>query len=87
MSEVNWKVDWSKIKAEYITGTDTSYRKLAEKYGIHESVITKRAVAEKWYPAKRNTIVNWWQKRLPNHRKKKSTGSQSFRQLQAQWLM
>ena len=53
MSEVNWKVDWSKIKAEYITGTDTSYRKLAEKYGIHESVITKRAVAEKWYPAKK----------------------------------
>lgn len=49
MSDVNW----NDIKTEYITGTNTSYRKLSEKYGIHESVITKRAVAEGWYPAKK----------------------------------
>lgn len=39
--------DWKKIKTEYIT-TDTSYRKLAEKYGIHYKVISERGKAEKW---------------------------------------
>ena len=39
--------DWSKIKTEYIT-TDTSYRKLGEKYGIHYKVISERGKAEEW---------------------------------------
>lgn len=40
-------VDWSRIKAEYIAG-GTSYRKLARKYGISESKLTRIAVREKW---------------------------------------
>lgn len=39
--------DWKKIKAEYIT-TDTSYRKLAQKYSVHYKVISERGKAEKW---------------------------------------
>lgn len=39
--------DWLKIKTEYIT-TDTSYRKLAEKYGIHYQTICARSKAEGW---------------------------------------
>lgn len=39
--------DWKKIKAEYIT-TDTSYRKLAQKYGVHYKVISERGKAENW---------------------------------------
>ena len=39
--------DWQAIKTEYIT-TDTSYRKLAQKYGIHYKVISERGKAEKW---------------------------------------
>ena len=39
--------DWAKIKAEYIRG-GTSYRKLAEKYGVSFSVMRKRAASEKW---------------------------------------
>lgn len=39
--------DWLKIKTEYIT-TDTSYRKLAEKYGVNYSVIGARARTEGW---------------------------------------
>ena len=39
--------DWLKIKTEYIT-TDTSYRKLAQKYGVNYSVIGARARAEGW---------------------------------------
>jgi phage terminase large subunit len=40
-------VDWNKIKAEYIAG-GTSYRKLAEKYGISRSKLQARATKEKW---------------------------------------
>lgn len=39
--------DWPKIKTEYIT-TQTSYRKLAQKYGIHYKVISERGKDEKW---------------------------------------
>ena len=40
-------IDWASIKTEYIT-TDTSYRKLAQKYGIHYKVISERGKDEKW---------------------------------------
>ena len=39
--------DWNAIKTEYIT-TNTSYRKLAEKHGIHYKVISERGKAEEW---------------------------------------
>lgn len=39
--------DWLKIKTEYIT-TDTSYRKLAEKYGIPKNRIAEIGKKEKW---------------------------------------
>lgn len=39
--------DWLKIKTEYIT-TDTSYRKLAEKYGVNYQTICARSKAEGW---------------------------------------
>ena len=39
--------DWKKIKTEYIT-TNTSYRKLAQKYGVHYNAIANRAKQEDW---------------------------------------
>lgn len=39
--------DWQKIKTEYIT-TQTSYRKLAKKYGVHYNAIANRAKQEGW---------------------------------------
>lgn len=39
--------DWNAIKSEYIT-TDTSYRKLGEKYGVCYRVIADRGKAEGW---------------------------------------
>ena len=39
--------DWQKIKTEYIT-TDTSYRKLAQKYGLNQATIAQKAKAEDW---------------------------------------
>ena len=39
--------DWKAIKTEYIT-TDTSYRKLAQKYGLSYNAIGNRSRDEKW---------------------------------------
>ena len=39
--------DWKKIKTEYIT-TDTSYRKLAQKYGVSTTQICNVGRDEKW---------------------------------------
>jgi hypothetical protein len=39
--------DWKKIKTEYIT-TNTSYRKLAQKYGVNSTTLAKKAGAEGW---------------------------------------
>ena len=44
--------DWQSIKTEYIT-TDTSYRKLADKYGLSESYISNKAGAEGWVALRR----------------------------------
>ena len=41
-------VDWTKIRAEYISG-GTSYRKLAEKYGVSFNTLKTHAVEEQWY--------------------------------------
>ena len=48
-------VDWNVIKAEYIAG-GTSYRKLAEKYGIDRNQIADRGKSEKWVELKRQTL-------------------------------
>ena len=47
--------DWQSIKTEYIT-TDTSYRKLAQKYGVNHAVIGQRAKSEKWVDLRRQHI-------------------------------
>lgn len=39
--------DWQAIKTEYIT-TDTSYRKLSQKYGVNVTNIAKKAGTENW---------------------------------------
>ena len=41
-------VDWKRIKTEYIAG-GTSYRKLAEKYGVSFNTLKTRARDEEWY--------------------------------------
>ena len=40
-------LDWKRVKAEYIAG-GTSYRKLAEKYGVSQSTLRKVAAKEQW---------------------------------------
>lgn len=47
--------DWQKIKTEYIT-TATSYRKLAEKYGVNKDTIGQKAKTENWAELRRQHI-------------------------------
>lgn len=44
-------MDWQAIKTEYIT-TDTSYRKLAAKFGIDQATVARRAKKEGWVKEK-----------------------------------
>ena len=41
------RVDWNAIRADYISG-GISQRKLAEKYGVSENTLIKKANTEKW---------------------------------------
>lgn len=40
--------DWAKIKTEYVTNPDASYRELSHKYGVHYTNIAKKAKKEGW---------------------------------------
>ena len=50
-------MDWNEIRTEYIS-TDTSYRKLAEKYDVPVSTIFKRAKKENWVDLKKQNDDN-----------------------------
>lgn len=41
-------MDWNVIREEYIRGESSSYRKLAQKYGVGIATICKHAKDEKW---------------------------------------
>lgn len=45
-------MNWTEIKAEYVT-TDTSYRKLSEKYGVSLPQIAKHSKDEDWISEKK----------------------------------
>ena len=49
--------DWQAIKTEYIT-TDTSYRKLAQKYGVSYNAIGNRSRDEKWQDLRDQHLSN-----------------------------
>lgn len=50
---VDVSADWNKIKTEYIT-TNTSYRKLAQKYEVDQATIARRAKKEDWVSSRQH---------------------------------
>lgn len=50
-------VDWSAIRIEYVTTTDTSYRKLAQKYGVNVTNIAKKASSENWVEQRKQYVT------------------------------
>ena len=55
--------DWQSIKTEYIT-TDTSYRKLAEKYGISRVQVANVGKDEGWVELRRQYLAETLSKTL-----------------------
>lgn len=49
---VQKRIDWKKIKAEYVTG-EISLANIAKKYGVSASAVQKKSVKEKWAAEKR----------------------------------
>jgi hypothetical protein len=47
------KVNWRKIKTEYIRDLTASHRSLAAKYGVAVSAVSKRAAEEGWAQARK----------------------------------
>ena len=63
--------DWQKIKTEYIT-TDTSYRKLAQKYEVDQATIARRAKKEDWVSSRQRHADETQAKILTADTKKKA---------------
>ena len=63
--------DWNKIKTEYLT-TDTSYRKLAQKYGVNATTIAKKAGKEDWVSQRQQQASRTLSKTLAADAKKKA---------------
>lgn len=49
--------NWPRIKAEYVNTMDSSYKKLAEKYGLSEGIISERGSKENWTALKRKKYL------------------------------
>jgi transposase len=47
--------DWNNIKAEYVAG-GTSYRKLADKYGVSLRNLQRKAAKESWVDLRQQTV-------------------------------
>ena len=62
-------VDWLKLKTEYIT-TDTSYRKLAKKYGPSVTQICNRSKAEHWQEQKEQHLNGVFTKTISKEQSK-----------------
>lgn len=64
-------VDWTAIKAEYIT-TQTSYRKLAEKYGVSRDLVADKGKEEEWVELRRQHSAKILSKAVEKNSQKKA---------------
>ena len=63
--------DWIAMRAEYIT-TDTSYRRLAEKYGVSGTQVSNRGKAERWPEERERYLSNVLAKSVAKSERKKA---------------
>ena len=48
--------DWLALETEYVTNTEMSYRKLADKYGIHHTIIARKASEDGWVEKRKQFV-------------------------------
>ena len=46
------RYDWNLIMTDYVTNSDSSLRKIAEKYGIRFTTVKDKAKADSWFATK-----------------------------------
>ena len=51
------RINWVKIKTEYITNPDTSFSILSKKYKVSEQSLTKHSVAENWVAEREKSLT------------------------------
>ena len=66
-------MDWNAIKTEYITNPETSYRKLAKKYGVNPATISKKASAENWVEERKQFAIKTQAKTVEKISRQKAT--------------
>lgn len=65
-------VDWTAMRAEYITNPDASYRRLAQKYGVSGTQVSNRGKAEKWPEAREQYLSKTFAKAVEKSSRKKA---------------
>lgn len=70
-------IDWDAIKNEYLT-TKTSYRKLADKYGVNKDTIWKKGKEEDWDGQRRQHSDNVQTKMLEADTEQKVSGAKKL---------
>lgn len=70
-SERGIPVDWQEVKTEYVT-TDTSYRKLAKKYGVSATAVANKAKAENWVSLREQFLSDSFTKTVKKIKQKES---------------
>lgn len=64
-------MDWQEVKTEYVT-TDTSYRKLAKKYGVSATAVANKAKAENWVSLREQFLSDSFTKTVKKIKQKES---------------
>lgn len=50
------RIDWIKIKADYVSDPNLSLKKLSQKYGIRKATIEKKSSADNWFATKKENL-------------------------------
>lgn len=60
--------DWITIKADYITDSESSYKKMAQKYGLSETAVSHHACRDGWYAEKQEHLAELLKKTMDAHK-------------------
>lgn len=50
------RIDWIKMKAEYVSDPNTSLRKLSQKYGVRYTTVAQKSKADNWFATKKEKL-------------------------------
>lgn len=60
--------DWLTIRADYVTDPDSSYKKIAKKYGKSPTAVSQKACREGWWAEKQQHMADLITKTMDAHK-------------------